>query len=89
MLEFFTLFFSLIVFTVVVSLLDKRFHLGLFEHMGMSLGLDLMKDENTTKSQSVKTLEAENQALKKRIEVLERIVTEPSYELNKEISKLK
>jgi len=89
MLEFFTLFFSLIVFTVVVSLLDKRFHLGLSEHMGMSLGLDLMKDENTPQSQSVKTLEAENQALKKRIEVLEKIVTEPSYELNKEISKLK
>lgn len=86
MLAHFTLFFSLIVFTVLITWLDKKYQLGLSEQSGTWF------DDNTQPKQqkpsAIKTLEEENQALRKRIEVLEKIVTEPSYELNKEINKL-
>lgn len=73
MLEKITLFILFTGFFLFLAYLDKRFHLGMSQIDGKSLN-----------KQSTK----EDKALQKRVEVLERIVTEPKYELDKEISRL-
>jgi len=68
---------------IALAIVDKRYNLGL----SMSLMNTSMTQPNPT-SQTVEQKDVEILALKKRIEVLEKIVTEPSYELDKEIRRL-
>ena len=68
---------------IALAIVDKRYNLGL----SMSSMSTSITQLNPT-SQTVEQKDAEILALKKRIEVLEKIVTEPGYELDKEISRL-
>lgn len=78
MLEKITLLILFTALFLILAYLDKRFNLGLCQN-----------SEQSTDKPSNKHFVNENKALKSRIEVLERIVTEPKYELEKEINKLR
>lgn len=61
-------------FILLLAFIDKKYHLGLTTSTSSKV-----TDDN---------LSSENKELKARVEVLERIVTEPKYELNKAIRNL-
>ena len=74
MLEKTVFIILLTAFILLLAFLDKKYQLGL-----------------TTSPQTIKKdeeLHSESRELKARIEVLERIVTEPKYELNQAIRNL-
>lgn len=76
MLEKITLMILFAGFFLLMAYLDKRFDLG------------LSQTSETSNKNKERRLEEQNKELRSRVEVLERIVTEPKYELNKELSKL-
>ena len=61
---------------LLLAYLDKKFELGLC-------------DDIKAKPETDKQLKQQNLELKERVEVLERIVTEPKFQLNQELAKLK
>lgn len=76
MLEKITLMILFAGFFLLMAYLDKRFDLG------------LSQTSQTSTNSKGERLQEQNKELRSRVEVLERIVTEPKYELNKELSKL-
>lgn len=76
MLEKITLMILFAGFFLLMAYLDKRFDLG------------LSQTSETSNNNKEERLQEQNKELRSRVEVLERIVTEPKYELNKELSKL-
>ncbi len=79
MLEKIVIIAAFVALFVLLTYLDKKLNLGLTGDMNCETGSQGPKENSTQK---------ENSALRERIEVLERIVTEPKYQLNQEISKL-
>ncbi|MDN3652349.1 hypothetical protein QWY77_06185 [Thalassotalea ponticola] len=74
MLEKIILITVLTAFILVLAYVDKKYQLGL--------------TDDTASTDHKKPSTHDTKQLQKRIEVLEKIVTEPSYELNQELEKM-
>lgn len=81
MLEKMTIIVFVTGFILLMAYLDKKFNLGLNDMAGFD-------DQAPKDKQLNQQLKQENSELKQRIEVLERIVTEPKFELDQQLSKL-
>lgn len=79
MLEKTTLIILFTAMFILLAYLDKRFCLGLMQDQGEN------KDSQSPKQNKI---EQDNRELRDRIETLERIVTEPKYDLAREINSL-
>lgn len=66
---------------IVLYIVDRKYSLGWFEYHGADFSLGL-------ESKELKALKQENKSLKKRVETLEAIVTDPAYELKREFKQL-
>ena len=80
----YALVIALIIFAIIAfEYIDKRFKLNLSSVSGDKILNDLGLDTASAKQKDEEIL-----ALKKRIEVLEAIVTDPAHELDKQIRRL-
>ena len=93
------LFIGILVVLTGFTLIDKKFKLGLNSQSSMAwlndpdLGLGLnasgdLNDKDMQQTQVEKTQKKQIQALKKRVEVLEAIVTSSGYDLKQKIDAL-
>lgn len=77
-----------------VSFAKKDFHIDLKDMLGMdswgdsALGLSSNRECRKSVEAENEALKVQVGALKERVAVLEKIVTEPAYELNKKINSL-
>lgn len=76
-------------FAVWISLayIDHKYRFRLLDWMNGEVDNPFSKKEQAT-NKSIDQKDKEIASLKKRIEVLEKVVTEPAYELNQKLNKL-
>ncbi|MDF2179679.1 hypothetical protein P2G88_15620 [Aliiglaciecola sp. CAU 1673] len=82
MLMFFTLFALMILASLGLSWLDHKYNVRLTDWLNG-------KTDNPFKPRRSISQVGHMEGLRERIEILEKIVTEPAYELNKKINALK
>ncbi|WP_100657926.1 hypothetical protein [Alteromonas flava] len=83
-----TLFVAVCSFSLWLCWLDKVNHWRIVDWLNGRVNNPFIATNNTVQSTASSHSKDELAALRERIEVLERIVTEPSYELNRKINEL-